>query len=202
MLLGAALAGALVLAGCSTKPQVEFTPSASHATVTVTVTTTITAPPSGTIAGLTTGMTTDVTAATSPQPTTTAPFIRNLAEQGYSNLVADIGLLDSQFASGRSPSLRLEVLHQHFTELSGFGVPPGLDGPSYLSRVRTLETFAAAAAQESLTDLARSRARYEVIRRETGLLLAQVNGVLRTTYALPVATPRPATTTTTPQRVS
>lgn len=197
LLLGA-VTGTLVLTGCSTKPQIEFTPSANRPTVTVTVTTTVTAPPT-----TASGTVTTTAPATGPQPTTTAPFVRNLAEQGYANLLADIAILDGQFSTSASPSLRLEVLRQHFATLADLGVPPGLDGPSYLSRLRTLETFAAAAAEESMRDRARSAARYTVIRRETGQLLSQVNAVLRTTYTLPVATATPTTSVaTTPQPLS
>jgi hypothetical protein len=194
--------GTLVLSGCSTKPQIEFTPSANRPTVTVTVTTTVTAPLTTASGTVTTepGTVTTTAPVTGSQPTTTTHFVRNLAEQGYANLLADITILDSQFATSASPTLRLEVLRQHFATLAGLGVPPGLDGPSYLSRLRTLETFAAAAAEEAMRDRARSAARYAVIRTETGQLLSQVNAVLRTTYTLPVTTPTPTTSAATTSR--
>lgn len=208
--MGAALAAVLIVGGCTTKPQVEFTPSSARPTVTVTVTVTATGTMSGTTSGTTgtTGTTTGppsgVTVPVSPTATTTTPFARVLAEQNYANLVTDIGILDGQLSSGASPSLRLEVLRQHFATLAGLGVPPGLDGPSYLSRVRTLEMFAAAAAEESLTDRARAAARYQVVRRETALLLSQVNGVLKTAYTLPIAPPSPTSSVraTTPSLLS
>lgn len=205
--MGAALAAVLTASGCTTKPQVEFTPSSARPTVTVTVT--VTATDGSTVSGTTTGTTSGTgtgtaTVPVSPMATTSTAFARVLAEQNYANLITDITILDGQVSSGASPSLRLEVLRQHFATLAGLGVPPGLDGPSYLSRVRTLETFSAAAAEESLTDRARATARFQVVRRETALLLSQVNGVLKTAYTLPIAPPSPGSsgTATTPSLLS
>ncbi len=208
-LAGAALllTAAGALAGCTTNRQVDFAPSTSHPTVTVTVT--VTADPSAGTLTLPTSLSTSVPP-TLPGPTgpTTAPttavapgsFNRALADQHYRSLVTDISVLDGQFAAGTSPSLRLDVLATQYATLFTLGVPPGLDGPSYLSRLRTLEMFATAAAQESLTDVTIAAQRYQVVRRETGLLLGQVNAVLGTNYVLPTSTPSPTSTLTAPPR--
>jgi hypothetical protein len=188
----------LTVAGCAANPQMEFDRPTRPATVTVTVTTTVNGigpVPTMTLAPTTAPSATAPTGPPTPsgEPTqgtpTAAAFDRAGAGAAYRSIVAGVTVLDGQFASGASPSLRLDVLAKDLGTLATCGVPPGLDGPSYLSRVRTLEMFAAAAAEESLTDRARATARYEVVRRETSLLLTQVNGVLRTTYVLPVAAP-------------
>ncbi len=208
---GVALVATLAsLTACTTNRQVDFAPSTSPAP-TVTVTVTVTADPSS--LSLPSSLTTLPTSLPSSLPSslpgpTSAPTTgstpgvlnRALADQHYTSLITDISVLDGQFASNTSPSLRLDILAKQYGTLFTLGVPPGLDGPSYLSRLRTLEMFAAAAAQESLTDLTRAAQRYQVVRRETGLLLGQVNAVLGTTFALPTATPSPTSTLTTPPR--
>ncbi|HEU5145011.1 MAG TPA: hypothetical protein VFT81_07520 [Dermatophilaceae bacterium] len=203
--------GVLGFAGCAANPQVEFARPTRPATVTVTVTTTVNG--IGPVPTITLGPTSTSTSTGTPTVTTVAPmagavsgpasaptattlgaFDRAGVDATYQSIIAGVAVLDGQFASGASPSLRLDVLATDLGTLATLGVPPGLDGPSYLSRVRTLETFADAAAQESLTDRTRATARYEVVRRETSLLLTQVNDVLGTTYALPVAAPLTAQT--------
>lgn len=202
---GVALVATLAsLTACTTNRQVDFAPSTSPAP-TVTVTVTVTADPSSltlpsSLTTLPTSLPSSLPGSTSAPTTgaTTGVLNRALADQHYTSLIADISVLDGQFASSTSPSLRLDILAKQYGTLFTLGVPPGLDGPSYLSRLRTLEMFAAAAAQESLTDLTRAAQRYQVVRRETGLLLGQVNAVLGTTFALPTATPSPTSTLTTP----
>lgn len=205
---GAALVVALVsVTACTTNRQVEFAPSTSRPP-TVTVTVTVSAYPNASPLTLPSSLTTLPTSPATlpgltPAPTTggvAGPFNRVLADQHYKSLITDISVLDGQFASKTSPSLRLDVIAKQYGTLFTLGVPPDLDGPSYLSRLRTLEMFAAAAAQESLTDVTRAAQRYQVVRRETGLLLAQVNAVLGTTYALPSATASPTSTFTAPPR--
>lgn len=208
---GAALLAAIAtLTACTTNRQVEFAPSTSGPP-TVTVTVTATADPDSSSFTLPTTLSPTVSTSlptTIPGPSALPPsspatpgaFNRVLADQHYASLVADISVLDGQFASGASPALRLDVLAKQYGTLFTLGVPPGLDGPSYLSRLRTLEMFATAAAQESLTDPTRAAQRYQVVRRETGLLLGQVNAVLGTTYALPTGTPSPTSSVTGPPR--
>lgn len=211
--LAAAVTAVAALSACTTNRQVEFAPSTSRPP-TVTVTVTVTADPNASSFTLPTTLTTlsptlsPSLPTTIPGPTalpptsagTPGPFNRALADQHYASLLTDIAVLDSQFAAGASPSLRLDVLAKQYGTLFTLGVPPGLDGPSYLSRLRTLEMFAAAAAQESLTDPTRAAQRYQVVRRETGLLLGQVNAVLGTNYALTAGTPSPTSSFTAPPR--
>jgi hypothetical protein len=190
------LTAVLAVAGCAANPQVEFARPTRPATVTVTVTATVNGIgplPTMTVSATPTATPTTVAPMAGPAPTrgpaTPGVFDRAGADATYRSIVDGVAVLDGLFASAASPSLRLDVLATDLGTLTTLGVPPGLDGPSYLSRVRTLETFAAAAAEESLTDRTRATARYEVVRRETSLLLTQVNEVLGTTYALPAAAP-------------
>lgn len=204
-----AVAAVAALSACTANRQVEFAPSTSHPP-TVTVTVTVTADPNAgsftlptTLSTFSPSLPTTIPVPTALPPTSPATpgaFNRALADQHYASLLTDIAVLDTQFASGASPSLRLDVLAKQYGTLFTLGVPPGLDGPSYLSRLRTLEMFAAAAAQESLTDPTRAAQRYQVVRRETGLLLGQVNAVLGTNYALTAGTPSPTSSFTAPPR--
>lgn len=190
------------LAGCAANRQIEFGPSTARPTVTVTVT--VTAAPSGT-SGTTarSAGTTGAEPTGSPTGTQTFPvdaptarvFNRALADEQYHGLISSIAVIDGQLASGSSPALRLDVVSKGFGTLFSLGVPPGLDGPSYLSRLRTLEMFAAAAAQESMTNPQRAVERYQVLRSETALLLTQVNGAIGSSYALP-APVQPSTSPT------
>lgn len=193
-----ALVALAAIAGCTTNRQIEFAPSTARPTVTVTVT--VTGPPSGTSPASTNSGSAQPTSATTtnsdPSPTGVV-FNRALADEQYKGLISSIAMIDLQIASGASPALRLDVLSKGFGTLFTLGVPPGLDGPSYLSRLRTLEMFAAAAAQEARANLPRALERYQVVRTETGLLLTQVNGAIRTTYALPSPL-KPSTSLTTP----
>ena len=76
---------------------------------------------------------------------------------------------------------------RHLASLRANGAPPGIDPPSYYSRIGSLQLFAEAASDEAAAGSPQAAGRYAVIRQETGVLLSLVNGALRTAYALPAA---------------
>ncbi len=64
-------------------------------------------------------------------------------------------------------------------------MPPEADPAKYMTRLTTLEQFAAAAADEYFDDPMRATARYAVVRKQTGTLFANLNSALHTNFALP-----------------
>ena len=93
--------------------------------------------------------------------------------------------------TGPNAALQFEALARHLTSLEGTTAPPGLDPPSWFGRVASLRLFADAASAEALAGSPQAPARYGVIRSEVGVLLAMINGALRTNLVLPI----PAATT-------
>ena len=205
----AAALGVTALAGCTAdRPEVELsqavagTPAPTQ-TVTVTelITPTVTTTATQT---LTTTATVTVTALPRPSLTATTTFNQSLATLDYTNLIDDVRVLDGMPATGAPTALQLEVLARHLASLRANGAPPGIDPPSYYSRIGSLQLFAEAASDEAAAGSPQAAGRYAVIRQETAVLLSLVNGALRTTYALPApptrapATPAPSTSGTTP----
>ena len=201
------LLGAVAMSGCSAdRPDVELSqaaasPPAPTQTVTVTelITPTVTTTATQT---LTTTATVTVTALPRPSLTTTTTFNQSLATVDYTNLIDDIRVLDGMPTAGAPTALQLEVLARHLASLRANGAPPGIDPPSYYSRIGSLQLFAEAASDEAAAGSPQAAGRYAVIRQETAVLLSLVNGALRTAYALPpppstTGTPAPTTTTTT-----
>ena len=208
----ATLAAALVviaLAGCTAdRPEVELSQAVAGTpapTPTVTVTELITPTVTTTVTQtLTTTATVTVTALPRPSLTATTTFNQSLATLDYTNLIDDVRVLDGMPGTGAPTALQLEVLARHLASLRANGAPPGIDPPSYYSRIGSLQLFAEAASDEAAAGSPQAAGRYAVIRQETAVLLSLVNGALRTTYALPApptrapATPAPSTTGTTP----
>jgi len=202
VLASAAVAG---VASCSGNPEIELSQAPpgttpSPATVTVsewrTVTTTVTA--TTTVVTPTTVLATPtVTVTLPPRPvvTSTAPFDQATALASYQAIIGDISALDRSGGTGPSAALQFEALARHLTSLEGTAAPPGLDPPSWFGRVASLRLFADAASAEALAGSPQAPARYGVIRSEVGVLLAMVNGALRTNLVLPIPA---ATGTTTP----
>ena len=195
----AALTAALALAACSGgNPDVELSqagPAAAPTTATVTVTEehtrTLTATTTVvTTATVTATPTVTVTALPQPSLTTSTVFNQSLAVVDYNNLVADVRTLDRMQLTGNAAALAFDVLAKHFAALGANGSPPGLDPPSYYARLKSLELFADAASGEAEANSPQAANRYQVIRQETGVFLALVNGALRTSFNLP---PRPTT---------
>jgi hypothetical protein len=196
--VAALVAGALC--ACSgDRPQVELsqapagTPTAAQ-TVTVTelMTPTVTTTATQT---LTTTATVTVTALPRPSLSTSTTFNRSLASLDYTNLIDDVRVLDGMPGTGSPTALQFEVLARHLASLRANGAPPGIDPPSYYSRIGSLQLFAEAASTEAAAGSPQAAGRYAVIRQETGVLLSLVNGALSSSYALP--TP-PSRTTSTP----
>ena len=204
-----ASAAVAVAASCSGNPEVELTQAgpgtrlAPTATVTVsewqTVTHTVTA--TTTVITPTTVLATPtVTVTLPPRPvvTSTVPFNQATALASYQAIIGDITALDRSRATGPSAALQFEALARHLTSLEGTAAPPGLDPPSWFGRVASLRLFADAATAEALAGSPQAPARYGVIRSEVGVLLAMVNGALRTNLVLPAPVATTATTTPAP----
>ena len=197
-----ATAAVAVIASCSGNPEIELsqappgTTLAPTATVTVpewrTLTTTVTA--TTTVVTPTTVLATPtVTVTLPPRPvvTSTAPFDQATALASYRAIIGDISALDRSGGTGPNAALQFEALARHLTSLEGTTAPPGLDPPSWFGRVASLRLFADAASAEALAGSPQAPARYGVIRSEVGVLLAMINGALRTNLVLPI----PAATT-------
>ncbi|WP_404389392.1 hypothetical protein [Humibacillus xanthopallidus] len=205
----AAALGVTALAGCTAdRPEVELSQAVAGTpapTQTVTVTELITPTVTTTVTQtLTTTATMTVTALPRPSLTATTTFNQSLATLDYTNLIDDVRVLDGMPATGAPTALQLEVLARHLASLRANGAPPGIDPPSYYSRIGSLQLFAEAASDEAAAGSPQAAGRYAVIRQETSVLLSLVNGALRSTYALPApatrapATPVPSTTGTSP----
>lgn len=202
----AAAAAALVaaaVAGCSgNRPEVELSQAAGATPVptrTVTVTELVT-PTVTTTATVTVSVTATVTVTALPRPSLSASttFNQSLATLDYTNLIDDVRVLDGMPGTGSPTALQFEVLARHLASLRANGAPPGIDPPSYYSRIGSLQLFAEAASNEAAAGSPQAAGRYAVIRQETGVLLSLVNGALRTTYALPPPSTRATSTPTTP----
>lgn len=193
-----------VIGSCSGKPEIELSQAppgtglGPTATVTVpewrTVTNTVTA--TTTVVSPTTVLTTPtVTVTLPPRPvvTSTAPFSQGTALASYQGIIGDISALDRSGGTGPGAALQFEALARHLTSLEGTAAPPGLDPPSWFGRVTSLRLFADAASAEALAGSPQAPARYGVIRSEVGVLLAMVNGALRTNLVLPIPPPTPST---------
>ncbi len=181
------------LSGCSAdRPDVELSqagPTTSPRTATVTVTELVSPTVTTTAtATVTTTATVTVTAVPRPSLTATTTFNQALATLDYTNLVDDVRVLDGMPGTGAPTALQLEVLARHLASLRANGAPPGLDPPSYYSRLGSLQLFAEAASDEASAGSPQAASRYAVIRQETAVLLSLVNGALKTAYALPAPT--------------
>ncbi|HET8987708.1 MAG TPA: hypothetical protein VFN43_04275 [Humibacillus sp.] len=196
VLVVAALSG---LSGCSSdRPEVELSQAAGTPVPTQTVTVTELITPTVTTTAtqiLTRTATVTVTALPRPSLSATTTFNQSLATLDYTNLIDDLRVLDGMPGTGSPTALQLEVLARHLASLRANGAPPGIDPPSYYSRIGSLQLFAEAASTEAAAGSPQAASRYAVIRQETGVLLSLVNGALRTSYALPA---RPTHTTSTP----
>ena len=201
-----ALVSAL-LSGCSgTRPEVDLSQAAATSAPTRTVTVTELMTPTVTTTAtqtLTTTATVTVTALPRPSLTTSTTFNQSLGTLDYTNLIDDVRVLDGMPGTGSATALQFEVLARHLASLRANGAPPGIDPPSYYSRIGSLQLFAEAASTEAAAGSPQAAGRYAVIRQEIGVLLSLVNGALRSTYALPAPsprTPKPTTATPTPSR--
>jgi hypothetical protein len=199
----AAAVAALVVAAlgaCSgSRPEVELSQAAAGTpapTQTVTVTELMTPTVTTTVTQtLTRTATATVTALPRPSLKASTTFNQSLATLDYTNLIDDVRVLDGMPGTGSPTALQFEVLARHLASLRANGAPPGIDPPSYYSRIGSLQLFAEAASTEAAAGSPQAAGRYAVIRQETGVLLSLVNGALRSSYALPAP---PKQTTSTP----
>lgn len=210
----------LTTAGCSSDPQVELNQTRLPATVTVT--TTVTAPatsapataaspssPSpwltstgtnggGTASRLPSGPTSPTVA--SANSTSLPGDTRSATQAGliadYRALTRQVAAIDALPRTGAATGSALDDLAGRFRALRAAPVPAGVDRPSYVGRLFSLELFAAAAADEARTSSPRAAARYAVIRSQTTTLLAMVTSGLGTALALPAPGASPSPTST------
>lgn len=171
--------------GAKATPTVTITiPEWRTVTQTLTATTTL-------VSATTVPVTPTVTVTLPPRPaaTSTAAFDQATALAGYAAIIRDIGALDTSGGAGPGAAVQFESLARHLSALETTAAPPGLDPPSWFGRVISLRLFAEAASAEALAGSPQAPARFVVIRSETGVLLAMVNGALRTNLALPPPPP-------------
>lgn len=178
-----------------------------HPVVTVTETVTATVTPTITVTGP--GAT-----ALPTVPSIPAAFDAAAARRAAQAVLVDVRHLDRDFAGSTSPSTAprasgtpqpsgtpssggpggatvqdLRSLNAHLRDLLAAGVPTGTDGPSYVARILSLQTFVSAAIDETRTDPVRAAARYGVIRPEIAVLLTQVGSGTGDTFTLPPSGP-------------
>lgn len=194
LLATVALVGAI--ASCSGNPEIQLSqsgPGGSDPTVTMTVphwrtvTATVTAEPSTTTATVLATPTVTVTLPPRPPVTSASAFDQGAVTRTLQAIIDDIIALDVGPVSGASAAVRLDSLAARLSTLEAMAAPPGLDPPSWQSRVISLRLFAGAASDEALAGSPQALARYSVIRSETGVLLSMANGALRTNLTLPPA---------------
>jgi hypothetical protein len=183
--VGSGVTGTPVPTQTVTVTEVDTRTVTATATVVTTATTTRT-----TTATVIATPTVTVTALPRPSLTTSTVFNRSAALSDYANLVNDVRLLDRIPLAGNAAALQLDAMTQHLARLRANGPPPGLDAPSYYGRLGSLGLFARAGADEAAASSPVATGRYAVVRQETAVLLALVNGALSTTFTLPPPVPR------------
>lgn len=97
----------------------------------------------------------------------------------------DIANVDAYLQDGIGVSTALFMLSDSFGRMREAGVPPGVDAPTYLARLQTLQSFASDAADLYDVNAQEATAKYAVIRKETGILFGQINTALGTNLTLP-----------------
>lgn len=208
-----ALVVVAVLAACSGIPRIQLdtgTPgpptgqpsSAEVPTVTVTTTVTATAaatdPPNpNTTVSSTTGPPAGPTSLPTA-PTIPSTFDDAAARAAITRLISGIGQLDHELAQPTGDPAGLTAVDDDLAALLAAGVPAGTDGPSYVARILSLRVFVSAVRSEVGTDRTQAVARYAVVRRETAVLLGQLNVALGASYLLPPPPSPSATTSTAP----
>lgn len=183
-----------------------LTPPGQVATVTESVTTTMTVTVTVTSGGGPTALPT--------APSIPATFDATASRRAVQAVLVDVRHLDRDFAGAAAPApssgpsgtptptgrtstspgsgstaQNLRSLGSHLGDLLAAGVPTGTDGPSYVARILSLQTFVSAAAEETRTNPVRAAARYGVIRTETAVLLTQVGAGTGDTLTLPPSSP-------------
>jgi hypothetical protein len=114
-----------------------------------------------------------------------APFDRAWALHATGQMVQDIKTVDFRLHDGIAVSSALYLLSDDYPRLQDAGIPAGVDEAEYLGRLKTLSSFAETAGDEYYDQPTNGAARYAVVRKETGVLFAELNSSLGTDLQLP-----------------
>lgn len=112
-------------------------------------------------------------------------FDRDRALNIAGDIIEDIATVDLRLMDGIAVPSALGLLESSFSRLVDLGAPPKVDAAGYCARLKTLESFADQAADEYDSDRMNSEAKYYTVRKETGVLFAQLNAALGTSLRLP-----------------
>ncbi|MCE1178319.1 MAG: hypothetical protein LWW86_04725 [Micrococcales bacterium] len=112
-------------------------------------------------------------------------FDRAYALKKCQDITDDIARVDERLGDGIMVDSALNLLSGSYARLGNAGIPPGVSPAKYAARVQTLSEFTADAAAIIDVDPMEGTAKYEVARRETGVLFDMINGALGTNLALP-----------------
>lgn len=116
---------------------------------------------------------------------TEAEFDRAYAIDIGNDIVHDIKTVDGRLQDGIAVSSALDLLSDSYGRLLDAGMPPGVNEAKYYARLTTLQSFAEDAADLYVSNPMEGRAKYAVLREQTGPLLDQLNGVMNTSLRLP-----------------
>jgi hypothetical protein len=114
-----------------------------------------------------------------------AAFDRAWALHATGQMVHDIKTVDFRLHDGIAVSSALYLLSDDYPRLLDAGIPAGVDEAEYRSRLTTLSSFAETAGDEYFDQPTTGAARYAVVRKETGVLFAQLNSSVGTDLQLP-----------------
>lgn len=114
-----------------------------------------------------------------------AEFDRAYAVDIATDIIEDISSVDERLRDGGLVSSALSLLSDSYGRLLDAGYPPGVDQSTYYARVTTLQSFSATASDEYYDAPSEASARYAVVRKQTGVLLADLNKAMGTTFQLP-----------------
>lgn len=159
-------------------------------TVTATATATATATVRVTVRPTATVTVQPTAAPASASPRATAPAVSSDFDRAWllaksRDAIEDIRTVDRRLNDGIMVSSALYLLSDSYARMADAGTPPGVDAASYQSRLATLSQFAELAGDEYDASPMQGSARYQVVRNQTGILFAQINGALSTQLRLP-----------------
>ena len=120
-----------------------------------------------------------------PVPSTGGDFDRAYAMGIGGDIIHDINTVDDRLRDGIGVSSALYLLSDSYGRLLDAGIPPGVDAADYYGRLTTLQTFATDAADLYDSNAMEGRAKYAVLREQTGPLLDQLNDAANTNFRLP-----------------
>lgn len=123
-----------------------------------------------------------------PQPASDPNFDRAYLRTTVEYVIDDIKEADIRAADGDYGGVAssLSLMSGSFGYMQNAGIPPRVNQADYVARLQTLESFAEQASDELYDDqIINGMARYEVIRKQTGVLFRKINSALGTNYKLP-----------------